>query len=247
MQPTFQTVTVLGVPFINTTAATFLSTLQTRIDQQQATFVVTANPEIVMYAHDHADYHAILQRATYITPDGIGILDGAKILGHTLPERITGFDTLQALLAWGSDHHKSAYFLGAKPEVVAQLGKILPQRYPGLNIVGLRDGYFTDEQAVATDIAAKHPDMVFAALGFPKQEVFIDTYRHTTHGLWMGVGGSFDVLAGAVIRAPKFWQDHHLEWFYRTVKEPKRLKRIAVIPHYLHLVRQQAKRARSSK
>ena len=83
--------------------------------------------------------------------------------------------------------------------------------------------------------------MVFAALGFPKQEQFIADHRHVTHGLWMGVGGSFDVLAGVVVRAPKFWQDHHIEWLYRTLKEPKRLKRIAVIPHYLRLVRQQAK------
>ena len=245
MSSTFPTVTVLDIPFINTTAAQFTAAVQRRIVQQQNTFVVTANPEIVMYAHDHPGYRDVLQSADYVTPDGIGILNGAQILGDPLPERITGFDTLQALLQWGSDQHRSAYLVGAKPEVIARLKTILPQRYPGLNIVGLRDGYFQDAQAVADDIAAQAPDMVFAALGFPKQEQFIATYRHTTHGLWMGVGGSFDVLAGTVARAPEFWQKHHLEWFYRTVKEPKRLKRIAVIPHYLRLVKQQAKRQKS--
>lgn len=241
MQTTFPTVTVLTIPFVNTTAATLLSHLQNRIDQHQNTFVVTANPEIVMYAHQHADYRRLIQGADYITPDGVGILDGAKILGQPLAERITGFDTLQALLSWGNAHHKSAYFVGAKPEVIDFLRDILPDRYPDLDIVGLRDGYFQNDQDVVADIEAQQPDMVFAALGFPKQERFIANYRHVTHGLWMGVGGSFDVLAGTVVRAPAFWQKHHLEWFYRTVKDPKRLKRIAVIPHYLKLVRQQAK------
>lgn len=241
MQTTFPTVTVLDIPFVKTTAANLLTVLQQRITQQENTFVVTANPEIVMYAHEHADYRDLIQHADFVTPDGVGILDGAQILKQPLPERITGFDTLQALLTWGSDHHRSAYFLGAKPAVIAQLKPILAREYPGLVIAGIHDGYFQDEAPIIADIAAKQPDMVFAALGFPKQEQFIQRNRHVTKGLWMGVGGSFDVLAGAVIRAPKFWQEHHLEWFYRTLKEPKRLKRIAVIPCYLHLVRQQAK------
>lgn len=241
MSATFPTVTVLEIPFIKTTQAQFLTTLQQRITQQENTFVVTANPEIVMYAHEHPDYQATIQGADFVTPDGIGILNGAQILGQPLPERITGFDTLQALLTWGSDHHRSAYFVGAKPDVVAKLATRLPQAYPGLDIVGLKDGYFQDAAPIVADIAAKQPDMVFAALGFPKQENFIATHRQVTQGLWMGVGGSFDVLAGTVPRAPQFWQDHHLEWLYRTLKDPKRLKRIAVIPRYLHLVKRQAK------
>lgn len=244
MQPSFSTVTVLDIPFIKTTAAEFQETLQQRILTQQNTFVVTANPEIVMYAHHHPDYHQLLQSADFVTPDGIGILDGAKILKQPLPERITGFDTLTDLLQWASDHHRSAYFVGAKPEVIAALKRKLPQDYPGLVIAGLHDGYFKDDSAIVADIQRTQPDMVFAALGFPKQENFIAEHRQATKGLWMGVGGSFDVLAGAVVRAPQWWQKHHLEWLYRTLKEPKRLKRIAVIPHYLHLVRQQAKRQR---
>ncbi|WP_395321359.1 WecB/TagA/CpsF family glycosyltransferase [Levilactobacillus parabrevis] len=245
MQPSFSTVTVLDLPFVKTTAANFQQTIQQRIIAQQNTFVVTANPEIVMYAHHNPAYKQLVQSADFITPDGIGILDGAKILKQPLPERITGFDTLIRLLQWASDHHRSAYFVGAKPEVIAALKQKLPRDYPGLIIAGIHDGYFKDDTAIIADIQRTQPDMVFAALGFPKQEEFVATHRHMTKGLWMGVGGSFDVLAGAVDRAPKFWQDHHLEWFYRTVKEPKRLKRIAVIPHYLHLVRQQAKRQRS--
>ncbi|NLR10668.1 MULTISPECIES: WecB/TagA/CpsF family glycosyltransferase [Lactobacillaceae] len=244
MQRSFPTVTVLGVPFIKTSTAQFLQTLQHRIITHQNTFVVTANPEIVMYAHHNPDYHQLLQSADFITPDGIGILDGAKILKQPIPERITGFDTLLALLQWASDHQRSAYFVGAKPAVIAALKTKLPQNYPGLVIAGMHDGYFKDDAAVVADIQRTQPDMVFAALGFPKQEAFIAQHRQTTKGLWMGVGGSFDVLAGAVDRAPQWWQDHHLEWLYRTAKEPKRLKRIAVIPHYLRLVRQQAKHQR---
>lgn len=241
MQPSFSTVTVLGVPFVKTTADRLLTTLQARIVAKQNTFVVTANPEIVMYAHEHPEYQRLIRNADYITPDGVGILDGAKLLNQPLPERITGFDTMHALLEWAGREHRSAYFVGAKPEVVATLKQTLPRDFPGLVIAGIHDGYFDDDAAIVADIQATQPDMVFAALGFPKQETFVAQHRHTTKGLWMGVGGSFDVLAGAVDRAPKFWQEHHLEWAYRTFKEPKRLKRIAIIPRYLHLVRQQAK------
>lgn len=244
MQTIFPTVNVLDVPFVKTTAAELLPVLQDRIINHTNTFVVTANPEIVMYAHNHSAYHGLLHTADFITPDGVGILDGAKILKQPLPERITGYDTLEALLSWGSESHRSAYFVGAKPAVIDALAKILPERFPGLTVAGLHDGYFTDDTAIVQDIQAKQPDMVFTALGFPKQEEFIQAHRHVANGLWMGVGGSFDVLAGMVDRAPKFWQTHHLEWFYRTVKEPKRLKRIAVIPQYLRLVRQQAKQQR---
>jgi len=242
MQTTFSTVTVLDIPFVKTTTDELLKVLKQRIVDQQNTFVVTANPEIAMYAHDHPDYLDLIHTADFVTPDGVGILDGAKILKQPLPERITGFDTLEALLNWASDNHRSAYFVGAKPVVIAQLKRVLDIQFPGLIIAGMHDGYFEDDAEIVADIAAKQPDMVFAALGFPKQERFINAHRHTTKGLWMGVGGSFDVLAGAVVRAPEFWQKHHLEWLYRTVKEPKRLKRIAVIPHYLHLVRRQAKK-----
>lgn len=235
----FNTVNVLNVPFINTTEAAFLTAIQDRVDRHINTFVVTANPEIVMYAQDQPDYLNLLTQADFVTPDGIGIIKGAEMLGTPLPERITGYDTMTKLLAWGNANHKSVYMVGAKPEVIVDVAKVLATRYPDLTVAGTHDGYFDDFAPIAKDIASKKPDMVFLAVGFPKQEELIAQYRQASDGLWMGVGGSFDVLSDHVKRAPAFFQNHHLEWFYRLITNPTRFKRMLVLPKYLMKVRQQ--------
>ncbi|QEA31971.1 WecB/TagA/CpsF family glycosyltransferase [Secundilactobacillus malefermentans] len=233
MKSHFPVVNVLGVSFINTTNDKFIHQLTQDIDERKNTFVVTANPEIVMYADGHPDYAATIKDADYVTPDGIGIIKGAQMLNQPLQERITGYDTFLSLLKWGNDQHKSAYFLGAKPEVILDLKKVLTKTYPNLVIAGIHDGYFDNEAPIINDIKESQPDLVFVALGFPKQENLIAKYRHVNNGLWIGIGGSFDVLSGHVIRAPKFWQDHHLEWLYRGLTDPKRAKRLLSLPKYL--------------
>ncbi|MFC6180260.1 WecB/TagA/CpsF family glycosyltransferase [Lactiplantibacillus daowaiensis] len=241
MSAPFTTVSILNVPFINTTNTAFVQQLQADILAHRNRFVVTANPEILMYAREHPEYQEVLQQADYITPDGIGVIQGAQILGTPLPERITGYDTLLSLLTWGAEHQQRVFLLGAKPAVLKQVVATVKQSYPNLVIAGALDGYFQDEAAVVDQIAAAKPDMIFIATGFPKQEFFIAKYRHRVDGLWMGVGGSFDVLAGAVKRAPRFWQQHHIEWLYRLIQEPSRFKRMLVLPRYLHLVKKIAK------
>jgi len=246
MTAPFDTVSILTVPFINTTNQAFLSQLEQDVLAHQNRFVVTANPEILMYAREHPDYQRVLHQADYITPDGIGVIQGAQILGTPLPERITGYDTLLDLLQWGSEQHQRVFLLGAKPAVLKQVVGKLKQTAPNLVIAGAQDGYYTDEAAVADQIVAAKPDMIFIATGFPKQEFFIAKYRHRIDGLWMGVGGSFDVIAGAVKRAPKFWQQHHIEWLYRLIQEPSRFKRMLVLPRYLRLVKKIAKQKNNS-
>lgn len=241
MSKEFPVIKVLNVPFINTTQAAFLTAIEARINQRKNTFIVTANPEIVMYARTDSHYQHILENADYITPDGIGILKGAEILGQPMTERITGYDTMLALLKWGNHQHKSVYLVGAKPEVISDVKTVVADRYPDLNVVGIHDGYFDDFAPIAKDIAKTQPDMVFLAVGFPKQEQLIADYRHQNNGLWMGVGGSFDVLSGHTKRAPRFFQQHHLEWFYRLITEPTRLKRMMVLPRYLKTVKQSAR------
>ncbi|ETY75179.1 WecB/TagA/CpsF family glycosyltransferase [Lactiplantibacillus fabifermentans] len=243
MSAPFTTVSILNVPFINTTNAAFVAQLKQDILAHHNRFVVTANPEILMYAREHPDYQQVLKQADYITPDGIGVIQGAQILGTPLPERITGYDTLLDLLQWGHEQRQRVFFLGAKPEVLKQVVATVKTQYPNLVIAGALDGYYDDEATVVDQISAAKPDMIFIATGFPKQEFFIAKYRHRVDGLWMGVGGSFDVLAGAVKRAPKFWQDHHIEWLYRLIKEPSRFKRMLVLPRYLRLVKKIAKQS----
>lgn len=241
MPTPFSTVSILDVPFIKTTNAAFVAQLKQDVTAHQNRFVVTANPEILMYAREHPDYQALLKKADYVTPDGIGVIQGAQILGTPLPERITGYDTLLALLTWAGQTQRRVFLLGAKPAVLKAVVAKVQRDYPGIQLVGARDGYFDDEEAVINTIVAAKPDMVFVATGFPKQEFFIAAHRQRFDALWMGVGGSFDVLAGAVKRAPQFWQRHHVEWLYRLIQEPSRFKRMLVLPRYLHLVKKIAR------
>ncbi|BDZ29974.1 WecB/TagA/CpsF family glycosyltransferase [Lactiplantibacillus sp. WILCCON 0030] len=241
MSVPFDTISILNVPFINTTNRAFLTQLEQDVLAHQNRFVVTANPEILMYAREHPDYQRVLHQADYITPDGIGVIQGAQILGTPLPERITGYDTLLSLLQWGAKHHQRLFLLGAKPAVLKQVVATLKATTPNLVLAGALDGYYDNEAAVVDQIVAAKPDMIFIATGFPKQEFFIAKYRHRVDALWMGVGGSFDVLAGAVKRAPKFWQKHHIEWLYRLIQEPSRFKRMLVLPRYLRLVKKIAR------
>lgn len=236
MQKKFETVNVLGLDFIKATQAQFLSQLTQDSLAHKNRFVVTANPEIVLAAKDDPKYAQTLATADYITADGIGIIKGAKILGEPLPERVTGYDTMEALIAWAAKNDKSIFFLGAKPEVLQKVLTKAKEKYPTLKIAGSCDGYFKDENKVAQLIKEAHPDFVFAALGFPKQEFFIAKHRELAPAIWMGVGGSFDVFSGMTKRAPKWWIDHHLEWGYRLVKEPSRFIRMLALPKYLLLV-----------
>ncbi|MEJ6400193.1 WecB/TagA/CpsF family glycosyltransferase [Nicoliella lavandulae] len=234
---------ILNISYINTNFNHFLNIIQERTNDRSNTFIVTVNPEIAYYAHEHPEYQKIISGADFITPDGIGIIKASEMLNTPIQERITGFDIFKAMLDWGNQNHKSAYFVGAKPNVIEDLKAVLASDYPNLKISGMHDGYFDDEQSIADEIKQTQPDMVFAALGSPKQEAFIAKYRHLNNGLWIGLGGSFDVLSGNTKRAPKFWINHHLEWLYRLISEPSRLPRLMVIPKYLKLIRK-AKKSR---
>ena len=238
---TFATVKVLGIDFIKATNDEFIQALIKDSKQQKNRFIVTANPEIVLTARNNQTYFDTLQTADYITADGIGIIKGAKILGTPLPERVTGYDTMLKLLDFANHHHKKVFMVGGKPEVIKLAQAKIKANYPNIDLVGAFDGYFKDDQAITAAIQASQPDFVFAALGFPKQEFFIAKNRHLAPAIWMGVGGSFDVLAGTVKRAPNFWIKLNLEWFYRLLKEPTRFKRMLALPKYLQLVKKEAK------
>ncbi|KRL04901.1 WecB/TagA/CpsF family glycosyltransferase [Liquorilactobacillus oeni] len=236
MKNKYATVDVLGVSFTKITNRQLVNQLILDSQQRKNCFVVTANPEIVLYAREHPEYAAVLQQADYTAADGIGIIKGAQILKSPLPERVTGFDTLISLLQYADRHIKSIFLLGAKPDVVKAAKKNIQKKYPRLKIAGYHDGYFTNPETVVSLIRQSSPDFVFVALGFPKQEFFIKKFRSSACAIWMGVGGSFDVLAGNAKRAPLFWQRHHIEWLYRLVQEPTRIKRIAKLPVYLFFV-----------
>lgn len=228
-------VDVLGIEFDHRTKADTIELLKNRIKTKQKTFIVTANPEIVMYAQRDPDYKKIVQSADYVVPDGIGIIMGAKLLKNPLPERIPGFDLMKDLLAIADKERLNVFFLGAREEVLNRAIHNVKKEYPGIQIAGSHHGFFNENDSnVAEMVHQADPDLTFVALGFPRQEKWISQNYHLFQkGIFMGVGGSFDVLSGEVKRAPAAWRKLNIEWLYRLIKQPQRWKRMAFLPLFI--------------
>jgi len=227
-------VTIMGVPFLHIGQQGFVDLLVNRIEQQEKTFVVTANPEVVMQANENPTVMTYLKQATYICADGIGVVKAAQILGDSLPERVTGYDTMVRLLEVGQQKHFKIYLLGAQKETIEKTVANIHKNYPNVDVVGYHDGYFDwNNNDFAKEIATLQPDLVFVALGVPRQEKWItENLEKFTKGVFIGVGGSFDVIAGTVKRAPVIWQKLNLEWLYRLLRQPSRFGRMLVLPRF---------------
>ncbi len=224
-----RTVSIMDIEFLNVTQQDFLNNhLFPRLNKREKTFVVTANPEIVMRTKEDATYKQIVQSADYVVPDGAGILLAAKYMKQPLQERITGIELVLALLTFAEEQGLSCYFLGAKASTNEKMVSEMRKQFPQLKIAGHHHGFFDlDDPEIAAEVVRSEADIVLVALGLPRQELWIDRYKDQfAKGLFMGVGGSFDVLAGEVKRAPAGWIKFNLEWLYRIWKEPFRIKRI---------------------
>lgn len=229
-------VNVLGVDFDNYSLDEFKNQFISRIDNHLATMIVTANPEIVMAANRDPEYMDLIQNeADYVTADGIGIVLAGKMQKTPLKERVTGYDLFTWFLEVANLRKLRVYMIGAKPEVINAVQEKINKDYPGIQLVGCEDGYSKDDlPTIADRIEKSKPDMVFAALGFPRQEKLLGILKkRKLPAILMGVGGSFDVFSGQVKRAPEAFQKAHLEWFYRLVTNPTRFKRMMVLPEFV--------------
>ncbi len=225
---------VLGVQFNNTTIEDAASLIVQSALNKKKTKVYTPNPEIVIEADKDARFMEVLDRAELVIADGIGVVIGSKILGTPLKARVAGYDTIIRVFEKAKHQDIKVFFLGAKPESVELARKNMMKKYIGLNVVGVHDGYFKDDRAVVDEINALSPDIVLVGLGAPKQEKFIDKYANEMNAsVFIGCGGSFDVMAGLVKRAPKLFIKLHLEWFYRLIKQPSRFVRMLRLPLFL--------------
>ena len=197
------------------------------LENQEKMFIVTANPEILMEAEREQRVADILEdRRVTIVPDGISVIKAMRSMGYEVQERITGVD-LSTYLLQALDTMKGSLFLyGAKQEVLDALLQVLRNRYPHVCVLGAHNGYTGDYRQIFQEMIEKKPDVALIALGVPRQELCIhEFYDQFEKGIFMGVGGSLDVLSGAKKRAPKLWIRCNLEWLYRILKEPKRIKR----------------------
>ena len=208
-------------------AQSFYEILSENLKNNRKTFVVTANPETFMISEKNEDVRKmLLDKETVMVPDGIGVLKAGKKIGYNIEERITGIDIANELLKFGNEQKKSIYLFGSKQEVIDSMKNVIKAQYPNLKLVGTSNGYVTDKDKVFDEIVKLEPDIVLVALGIPLQEMLI--HKHLNRfkkGIFVGVGGSFDVMSGMKKRAPKIFIKLNLEWLYRIMKEPKRLKR----------------------
>lgn len=228
-------INVLGVEFNNGTKQQFVDIFEERVINHKKTFVVTANPEIVMHANKNPHYMKTLQQADFIIPDGIGVVFGSKILKRPIIERVAGVELMKDLLEVANRRKLRVFFLGAKEEVVGQVAQNVQKDYPDLVVAGYHHGFFKqNDKQIVEKVKSTKPDLVFVALGFPRQENWIvNHFSEFEKGYFMGVGGSFDILAGTVKRAPKVWIKLNLEWLYRVIKQPQRMKRMAFLPLFI--------------
>ncbi len=208
-------------------------------------FVITANPEILMGAEgDPSIREMLLQKEHAVVPDGISVVKAMQMMGLPAKERITGVDLAEKLLKLAGEQKKSVYLLGAKEEVVAALAAKLKGEYPGME-VHYKNGYGADKDADFQEIEALQPDLVLVALGVPAQEKLIARHLgNFSKGVFIGVGGSFDVLSGSKRRAPALFVKTNTEWLYRIMREPSRLGRFYRSNiKFLGRIRKEARRA----
>jgi len=227
---------VLGVKVDVVTMDKAVEMLETFIAEKKNRLVATANAEMVMTAQNDSHLAEVLDQADLVVPDGAGVVWAARYQGNQVPERVAGYDMVQQLLARAAVCGYRVYFFGGAPGIAEQACKTAKEWYSGLDVVGIRNGFFTDadEPGIIEDIRASKPDILLAALGVPKQEKWLA--KHLTElnvPVSIGVGGSFDVMAGNVKRAPLWMRRISLEWLFRLVMQPQRALRMLALPRFV--------------
>ncbi|WP_318618202.1 WecB/TagA/CpsF family glycosyltransferase [Sporosarcina sp. YIM B06819] len=204
------------------------------IEEKKKSLVVAINPEKLMKAKEDPELKALLNRAEFQIPDGIGVIIASKLQKGNIRSRVTGVDMMDRVVREAARTGHAIFLYGAKPGVADKAAQQLQQTYPNLIIAGTQDGYEPDNDKVIDIINQAKPSILFVAMGSPKQEQWIEQNRDKLYPtLYQGVGGSFDVLAGTVKRAPAIFQRFGAEWLYRLLKEPSRLKRQMNLPKFL--------------
>jgi len=225
---------ILSVGFDNVTLDEAVETAMGYIERGEKCRVVTPNAEIGLDCLKNEQLRKLVNESELVLPDGVGVVHAARILDRPLKGKVPGIEFGEKLCDRLQNTGKSLFLFGSKPGVAEAAAAKLKEKYPGLLIAGTLNGYFSDEKAVVDTINAAEPDVLFVCLGCPKQELFMERWREElTCSVMAGLGGSLDVLSGNLQRAPKAFRDLGLEWFYRLLKEPKRIKRMARLPLYL--------------
>ena len=229
-------VNILGVDVDAVTMAEAVDVVRRAMDTRAGVMVATANAEMLMRATHDEELRRILNASALVVPDGAGTVWAARHLGHAMPERVAGYDLAQELLRCAPAEGRRVYFFGSAPGVAEKAKAKAEQLYPGIEIVGVRNGFFSpaDNAAIIVEIRAARPDLLLVALGVPKQEKWIAAHlAELDVPVAIGVGGTLDVMAGVMKRAPHWMQKAKLEWLFRGLMQPKRAGRLLALPKFV--------------
>lgn len=207
------------------------------INNYEKVHIVSGNPEVLFQGlNDNTLFNNFTSRNSIIIPDGVGTVIASKMVKEPVKEKIAGIEVMDDIVKFCVDNNEGIYLVGASEEVLTLCIENLRKKYPTINILGHHNGFFdlNNCDEIISDIMDKKPYALFVAMGAPRQEKFIIKYMDILPcKIFMGVGGSFDVIAGKVNRAPQWMINVGLEWFYRVAKEPWRIKRLSSIPKFL--------------
>lgn len=229
-------VEILGVNVNSLTMAQAVEAVQQFIAEKKIALVATANAEMLMRSTQDEELKDILNQADLVVPDGAGTVWAAGHLGEPMPERVAGFDLAQELMREAPARGDRIYFFGSAPGVADKAKAKAEELYPGIQVVGTRNGFFTeaDEPGIIAEIKAARPDILLAALGVPKQEKWLKKHMQELQvPVSIGVGGTLDVMAGVMERAPLWMQKAKLEWLFRGLKQPSRAGRLLALPKFV--------------
>lgn len=235
---------IFGVKILNTTLDDIVKVLEENLKGDKLKTIYTPNTEIVMAAKDDKKLRDLINEGDIVIPDGIGLIYASRIKKKPLKERVTGFDTSIKLLEIANKNGYSLYLLGGKEGVAKTAAENISKNYPNIKISGFHHGYFkgshlgienqAEEKEIIYEINKLNPDIIFVGLGFPKQELWIHANKDKIKArVIIGNGGVMDILSGNSKRAPEIYQKLGLEWLYRLIKEPSRIKRQLVLPKFM--------------
>jgi len=237
-----KTVDILGVNIDSLSMQEAVACVNNFLYEEKIHTVFTPNAEIVMAAHRDPGLKHILTSADLVVADGAGVVLASRILGRPVPEKVSGIDLVRNTLKELAGSRTRYFLLGSRPGVAEDAGGFMEANYPGVEIAGFRDGYFTEaeEEGIIALINSTNADILLVALGAPRQEKWIYKYRDRLNvRICMGVGGTLDVLSGKVQPTPEFLRRNGFEWLYRLYKEPWRAKRMLDLPRFvIHVIRQ---------
>lgn len=232
------TYTVFGLKIDNVDRRESLQIAGRFLGEDRFHYIVTLNPEGVIIAQKDPEFMAVVNQADLVVADGSWLVRAVRFLGYNLKERVAGIDLLLDILRLCRDKGLSVYLLGAREDIILNAKKNLEDIFSGIEIVGFHSGYFNEEEEkrIIKELERLKPHLLVVGMGMPKQELWISRHKYLPVRLAIGVGGSFDVLSGTFPRAPYRLQALGLEWLYRVLKDPKRVRRLSFIPRFFLLV-----------